>query len=356
MRKTELARFTYLIEKQKRGETLSEAETTRLNDLALIARRDREKEERRTNGNGNPNSNGTSVRGVDHDSLGYDLRADTQESGGGSARGGANETGNGRIPTNEPRKDSRPSTSGNGENREGGGLDRDNARSNATANRGDQRTGGGDPRDPRTDADAAGSTGTALNPVSGSGEKAERPREISDLIPKDIAPKRKVGKPQKSKKATGGALDTDSISDILMAGFGLISILSKKDHWQITKDEAESIAAPIETMLASIPAKTKAQIEKLTAPAILGAAIAGVVMPRIIIDMTDRKRGIPTHGTKTDTGNQSEAKRDRPRDVIDAPKNDRGAEAPDAPPSNIPIISAKIAGLFDDSNKSAIGG
>jgi hypothetical protein len=102
-------------------------------------------------------------------------------------------------------------------------------------------------------------------------------------------------------------------------------------------------------MLATIPAKTKAQIEKMTAPAILGAAIAGVIMPRILIDMTTRKR-VTTNvntGTASDAGAQRSVKSDGPRNSVNAPQIHTGHNAPANPPADIPSVNPKIAGLFN---------
>ena len=349
MRTNEAERLKYLLQKKQRGEPLTEKEIERINSLLLQARQEREKKEEKQNA-------GTLDNGTAGTSRAAGISNDPGTSAGNSGETNSKSRPNGGTD-GEPAifdagETDRSSGRAGGQINSGGRSIRDSIGSDGTESGTDQRSRGRNQGSYRTDTDGEiGDRGSE----SGSGD-SRTPGEagrLSDLIPNpEVTPRRKAGKKPTSKKAVGGGTDTDTLSALLMAGFSLIASVTSRPHWVITEDEAEKIASPMETIFADIPAKQKKIIEKYTAPMVLSAAVASVVIPRVMIDI-ETKKGSANRGANKrplEPNGTSPIANPIERSDSERPNNSR------APQNDIPVIDSKIAGLFGTGDNGFIGG
>lgn len=334
MRASEIERYNFLRGKMERGEQLTDKETERFNSLALQYRQER---------NNGGNNDGRIVTNPSVGSIpsvpanpGTSSGAIGNEAGESPAADGGNRTGTvSDTSGTDSGTDSRDGTDS-----ESCGRNRSDDGSSSAEDRNAPETDGGNQRSDSADADS-GKQPRGKTARVNSKENAG----LANLKPLDVAPKRmKTGAKETSKKATGGDTTTDTIAALFVAGFGMMSALTGREHWAITEKEGEKIAAPMETMLANLPAKTKKIIEKYTAPAIFGAALAEVIIPRVMIDLT------ATKGKQNNERNQFPAGSSgvgniNPDDKFDSQRGNNPDTA-----SAVPSVNPTIAGLFEQSN------
>jgi hypothetical protein len=127
-------------------------------------------------------------------------------------------------------------------------------------------------------------------------------KRLSSIKPKDIKPSKAAGKSKEtSKKDSGDITDADTLATIIQSGFALIAGMTNRRHWNVTSQEALTIATPASSMIQKLTAAQKKKINQITAPLILGAAIASVVVPRVLEDMQYAKGGVKVGQAKTNT-------------------------------------------------------
>jgi mannitol-specific phosphotransferase system IIBC component len=73
---------------------------------------------------------------------------------------------------------------------------------------------------------------------------------------------------------------------ILQSGFALLAGITGRKHWNIDEQEAQTIATPAATMIQKLTTAQKKKINQLTAPIVLGSAVASVIIPRLMIDLS----------------------------------------------------------------------
>lgn len=283
MRTHEKTRLDFL-RRKKETFPLTEAETKRLNQLAALETADNkeEKNDGRTSGSnsgGNPGNPGTNPSDPPAANIGSGEqvggesrsperaeRNDTDSDANGisdNTGGEVGDTGRGDRPDR---------SAGGSDNAAGGRIDGNDG------SIGSGEAGGTDGNADRTNIDA-GAEKTSIR--------------VSNLKPKaDVKPKRAKAK----TKGKSTDLDADLLSGLLQSGFSLIAAVTKKPHWEITEDEADSVADPLEKVMDNLTAKQKKSLEKYSAPMMLAAAVAGIVIPRAMIDIAQIKKnkgGVP---------------------------------------------------------------
>jgi hypothetical protein len=138
--------------------------------------------------------------------------------------------------------------------------------------------------------------------TASGGNDQEKLSQKSTLVkPKDVKPSKAVGKSKTvSKKDSGDITDAETLAVILQSGFALLAGVTRRSHWNIDEEEALTIASPASTMIQKLTTAQKKKINQLTAPIVLGSAIASVVLPRLMIDLSMSK------GVKTNARNQQQ--------------------------------------------------
>lgn len=140
--------------------------------------------------------------------------------------------------------------------------------------------------DSRNSADSSGGNSeTSRNLKEESKNILERPTLVK---PKDVKPRKEVKK--ESKKDMGDITDPETLAVLIQSSFALLAGVTRRKHWEIEEEEAKTIANPASTMIQKLNAKQKQKINQLTAPILLGSAIASVVLPRVLIEMSMSRR------------------------------------------------------------------
>lgn len=277
MRQVEIQRMEFLQNKDKTPEGLDEKETERLRQLEAKLFAEQSK-------GGNKDGGRTSS------SAGSDTRTnsgdgDNQDGGKVGRKGTSNERANGDESNSST---PRPSGENDGVNRPSGNRGR-GSRTKSVEPRDENGGSGGDSRgdngEPRIDSgDDAGRVGGSIGE---RGQEETQTLGTTHLKPKtSVVPKRKKA----TNKKKSNELDADMISALLTSGFGLIAKATARPHWEITEDEADSVAEPMEFLIDNMTAKQKKAIEKYSNPIMLASAVAGIVVPRIMIDMALMKQ------------------------------------------------------------------
>lgn len=224
----------------------------------------------------------------------------THQTNGATGSGNSEGTGaskSRRSPSNK--STSHGNTTGNIEsnstNIDGSNNGNASTNNNTTGNNGNANgstgTGGNRSRRTTSGADSEGCS---------TGEQKEKLLETpSNLKPKDIKPNKKSGKQKEASKKNDSITDADTLSVLLQTGFALIAGITGRRHWNLTEDEAYIIANPASALLSKLTTAQKKKIDQLSAPVLLGSALASVIIPKALIDIS------MTKGMRTYAGNQS---------------------------------------------------
>jgi hypothetical protein len=275
MRAVEIERLNFLRAKAKTPEGLNEKETERLRGL--------ESKEFTEKSKGGSVNGSIEQSGADS---GKSVKADTRDvdnstSGKVSRKGARNERADGNESDSIARGTGGASggpTRPNGNSNRGIGAESDEPRESDSGNSGADRDNDGADGD-RPTGDGSGRS------VGDSSEEKSGTQRVSNLSPKkDIKPKKKALTQKKKKE-----VDADMIGGLLLSGFSLIAKTTGRKHWEITEDEAESVAEPMEYLLDNMTAKQKKAIEKYSNPIMLASAVAGIVVPRLMVDIAMMK-------------------------------------------------------------------
>jgi hypothetical protein len=71
--------------------------------------------------------------------------------------------------------------------------------------------------------------------------------------------------------------------------------------WTVTDDECQSVSAPLEGWIRQLTPEALAKVEKFAYPVMVGIAIAGVTLPRFIMEMQYSK-ALAARNSKTPSG------------------------------------------------------
>lgn len=272
MRVSEIERLKKLRAKQATGAALSEKEVERLESLSEIERREIEK-----NGRGEqlgPNSGGGNL-------------GESRE--GRSDRNGL-ERGKQNQHAADVAGDRRTSNGAGGELGNGDHKDRGDR-----GNIGGPDDSNGSDRGPLECEEYGGDRGDQ-GEQSDRGRSSER-EQAETIIPRKVdvlAPKKEI-KPRKKKEPAAAAgnpivnSDMDFIAIVLQSGFGMIAAVTARPHWEISEGEAKSVSDPLTKMFNALDKAKKKQLEKYINPIMLGSAVAGIVVPRLMVDMAIAK-------------------------------------------------------------------
>jgi hypothetical protein len=171
---------------------------------------------------------------------------------------------------------------------------------------------------------------------------------LVNLKPKDIKPKRKKAPNKKSTE-----LDADTLSALIQSGFSLIANVSGRPHWEVSEEEADAVADPLDKILDNLTTKQKKAIEKYSAPVMLAGAIAGIVVPRIMTDLYTAKRKKQGKGVVTNVRNERTIEADINGGIatdIRIGQNERHEGNPANVQSGTPVNDPIVTGLFASSN------
>jgi len=331
MRTVEIERLNFLRQKRDNGETLSDKELLRLESLEEKEAAELQKEDK-SNGPGGNSFNGSDSTGNNR-----------------SGREVGSE-GPGNQPTNRNQSASIASNSNNPGNGVGGQTG-----NNARSDRAEGREVSGQDRGNNRGSESTGDRGTEGSSAdSGSGRGGASGQETSQLQgtsnlkkPRDVKPNRKSAAPDK-KKANSGQLDQETIGALIQSGFSLIANATGHKIWEISEDEALSVAAPTEKLIDQLSAAQKKKIEKYSTPIMLASAVAGIVVPRVMFEMYNRRSG----NGKTNKTNDSaiEVKQVSTGDILPpgaiGGPIENGRNTNDAP-LGAPVNDEVISGLFN---------
>lgn len=216
---------------------------------------------------------------------------------GGSKRGSEGNSGN----------KSTKSEGSNGQATSDGKQDSGNSGLDGVQVRRDTRSvdGGSSGSSRGSEGSSGGHTGNTDNGNGSTASSENNEKIVSEKStvlkkPKDIKPNKAAGKAKDGKKDSGDITDPETLSVILQSGFALLAGVIRRKHWNIEEDEALTIATPASTMIQKLTAAQKKKINQLTAPIVLGSAIASVVLPRLMIDLAMSK------GAKANGNNKRE--------------------------------------------------
>lgn len=139
----------------------------------------------------------------------------------------------------------------------------------------------------RDRGDQGGTNGNENGGSDNPGEEKTLIRgKTSNLIPDtNIKPQRKRKKNQVENPVVNNELDFIAI--VLQSGFSMIANVTNRSYWNITEDEATSVSVPLTKMFDSLDKVQKKKFEKYINPVMLGSAIAGIVVPRVMRDMKE---------------------------------------------------------------------
>lgn len=324
MRTIERERLNQLQSKQKSGEPLSDAEKTRL--LKLEAQLSREGSTENDGRNNKQTGGHNAASGGDLASVGHN-----EGSGEGLGESESDEQGNGSKLDSITSTDFGQAGNSDGPDRIGCGS------SGSTIS----ESGNSDGQDGGIDGSDHNESGSGRREKTGRNNnrqtEKENLRESVDISPKDVKPKR-----QSSAKGKTVEISTADLYGAFISGtFQTVAFASGKTHWIISDEEAASIAKPLDQVLSKLSSKQKKAIEKYTAPAMLGMALAGVVVPRIMYDLNESRRAKNNVGSKPKI--VASVTNDLPTDNI---VKQHGGSSPDVPGS-APNVDKAIAGLFE---------
>lgn len=347
MRQTELDRMNFLINKRDSGEQLNDKEHERLDSLLEKQAKENQKQEVKENGRREQQSD----RSTNHPG------GDDSQNGGGELRKGESPQHGNRNKTNRDNggTDKRISNNGNrndvsndGSPRPIGdisGSSRAESGQSSRESRGDNRgANGGRGRGEQSgiNSDSGSRSGSGNH-----GQESEAQRVVN-LKPKDIKPKRKKAPGKKSTE-----LDAETLSALIQSGFSLIANVSGRQHWEVSEEEADAVAEPLDKILDNLTAKQKKAIEKYSAPVMLAGAVAGIVIPRVMTDLYMIKKRKQGKGVVTNAGHERTIEANINGDIttdIKLGQNERhggdSANVQSSSPVNDPIVT----GLFAPSN------
>jgi hypothetical protein len=279
MRQSEIERLKTLRLKVETGGELSEKEIIRLEQLENKLKEENEKngikEETSTN-------EPTVIRGS-----GFESVESSTGSGQETGTGTGTELKNGSGQDNGVNDVSGQGDGGiieSGKFEQSNGDNSGELREQSTVN---NREGGADNNtDNRSENGSNGSNNGSTGEARGQETKLSQPPNFikGDL---NVKPQKKPVK--KSPPKSTDITSTDIISAVLQSGFDIVAKVTNKQHWMIEKAEADSVADPLSKMLDSMSAAQKKKFEKMSNPIMLAAAVAGIVVPRISMDLLEMK-------------------------------------------------------------------
>jgi len=281
MRVSEIERLRVLRTKKDTGAVLTARENETLTKLEDLERKEIEKNgingsRKNSSGSGNqPDQGGSNEQGE-------------RNQPSTSDPGNTDKVGSPRI---EPISDNRE-TAGNS-----GNLDDPNG-SNRGENNGCEEFGG---------SESGIDGGTENRGEEGTGEE-EGQRNSKPIILNTAAPiqsvkaVRKKAAPKEKVPVNNPIVNSelDFIAIILQTGFSTIATVTARDHWAITQDEATSVSTPLAKMFDQLDKVQKKKLEKYINPVMLASAVAGIVIPRLMVDLANSKQGVKYIGTKTE--------------------------------------------------------
>lgn len=290
MRQSEIERLNALRAKKANGTELNEKESARLIQLEKLEKEESLKNESKTNNvlSGRPGEQSSAARpgnnNANSGSADNTRGREESRSGSGTKRAERNKSNTDSAKLGGDAKGNSGQASGiAGASKGGIGLGGDNNREHGIEIRGIEFEVSD------TDRDSAGDKGQQV--LHGSINQVGSPKPIKAKV-------------NSKKKQTGKEITPENLyAAILQTGFGTIAMVTAKPHWNIAEDEAQSVAEPLSKMLDGMSNANKKKLEKMTNPIMLGAAVLGIVVPRIMVDMAQMKgakkivQPIPTNGT-----------------------------------------------------------
>jgi hypothetical protein len=144
--------------------------------------------------------------------------------------------------------------------------------------------------------------------------------------PKAVKPK--VTSTKKKKSAKAGDIDESEMTAFILGVFGLLAAVLGPT-WIVSEDEADQISDPLCRILNKQAKKKKDQINAMVAPMLLVGAIGTIVVPRMMITISDWKeqkneRIREKQRTQSRT-NPSETPRNSESDRAESTENDRAS-------------------------------
>lgn len=350
MKPSEILRLTQLQEKKDSGEALTAMEESFYKTLKVKEIQYR-KEQMKNGGNG-----GNDPGRGNPESTAPNPGADSSTSGeeGGSGRSGGNSGGTpdrrtGILAENDPRGTDRTSTnSGEFPDGNGNGSGNPDGSSNPRNHEGEGENGRsrrnrGRIERSRPDGGTAG--GTADGAEENKQTRIHEEPSILIPAPEPVPVPAKSSRKKAGRKAPSPVVGSENLSNILMAGFAMIAGLSNRPHWAITDKEATSISDPLEKVLADMSPKQIEIIDKYSAPVMLGMAVAGVVVPRVMIDLETNKQKRGTKGTINNVKVETESS----PNAVGGNASESGGSTPDVGGTR-PDASTDFAHLFTERN------
>ena len=136
-----------------------------------------------------------------------------------------------------------------------------------------------------------------------------RKTQTPDLVVKQAKPQKSPIKTisVKEKKALqkAGDISPDEMNQFICGVFGILSVVAGS-HWAIADDEGEQIAKPLSIILNKQNKKAKDQINSMMAPMLLISAIGAIIIPRLMITISQMKERKKDEQRKaTDTANRA---------------------------------------------------
>ena len=111
----------------------------------------------------------------------------------------------------------------------------------AGAGRSAERAEGGNTEAARKEGTAAGTAGTAGAGTAGKAEE-KSPQVVTVNVPTEKKPKRK---PKAKKDTKEQSASPELIRDLIVAGSQMVAMMPDMAHWEISSEEAQTIAAPL---------------------------------------------------------------------------------------------------------------
>lgn len=337
MRKVEQDRLNTLRAKVNAGIELNEKEKERLAKLEEIERMESEKNESK-----NSNESST-LRGsaIDTDNSGGNNRSGESISGESASTERADGNGSNTNPTGDSGQGNSTAKSDNS----GGG-------SGGTGSRNTPRQS----RDFNSSGSSGGSSGGNGDTSNSTGSiETEEILSTQKLVvkPKAVTPR----KPKATtKKVSGGIDNTELIKTLIQGAFGMVSTITAKKHWEVSEEESESVAVPLTKIIEDLSPKQKKMMEKYTNPILLFSAVAGIVVPRVMVDISQsNRRKVLVNGSRGEANispSQSEIKRTSTELVNETiGKQDTQSERfTSTTPTNLPNADSEIAKLIGKGN------
>lgn len=341
MRTSELDRLNFLINKKETGEQLSEKEYTRL--ASLLEKQQKEgviNGQRRTENTGDATGNRGDNAGGDNNPNGGEKPRESKSAQYGD--GNKTNRNNGGVNKLVQNVDNGNNGANDGSIRPIGDIGGSNR---AKSRKPPRQSGGNDRDDRRTET---GRIDGSAEHSSGESDENEKINisGVTNVKPKDIKPKRKKAPSKKTNE-----LDADVLSALIQSGFSLIAGISSRKHWEVSEEEANTIADPLEKILDNMTAKQKKAIEKYSAPIMLAGAVAGIVVPRVMVDiyLIKNKKGVVPN-VRSEKTIESDIARDVTTNIKIGDTNRPGENSANVS-GDSPVNDSVITGLFRASDK-----